>query len=319
MLNQILGNFSDTILGNWSPVGCLQHFVKLLGPFQITQISIWSSICGMSQNKSNPFGHILTIPRTQRICWECPVVPDITGHPQRSCLHAAMGQSPFWSISGLSWIKIVVILEDGSMPWAYCQVLAIPEQFLHCGRTACAATEENHTNVWVGGACQGAYPHECQEPNVSQQNTTLQQVGQCCGCISCKLNHHASHLKSHPHTLYYCFTLNQCFYSMLTQLVALLSAPSHTRAVYFHSSAVQIGYCLWCMILKADRLLRDRRHFRQATEQANKQIQVIFVDAQRRAAPRAQQRDIHSIFMPPLKCQKYWWPRAEITLLVKMG
>lgn len=59
------------------------------------------------------------------------------------------------------------------------------------------------------------------------------------------------------------------------------------------------------MILKADRLLRDRRQFRQPAEQANKQIQVIFVDARRHAAPRAQQRDIHSIFMPPRKCQKY--------------
>ena len=59
------------------------------------------------------------------------------------------------------------------------------------------------------------------------------------------------------------------------------------------------------MILKADRLRRDRRQSCQLTEQANKQIQVIFVDAQRQVAPRAQQRDIRSIFMPPLKCQKY--------------
>lgn len=59
------------------------------------------------------------------------------------------------------------------------------------------------------------------------------------------------------------------------------------------------------MILKVDRLLRDQRQFRQLTEQANKQIQVIFVDARRHVAPQAQQRDIHSIFMPPRKCQKY--------------
>lgn len=93
----------------------------------------------------------------------------------------------------------------------------------------------------------------------------------------------------------------------------------HTAcAMFFHSSIVQIGYCLWCMILKADRLRRDQRHSRRLTEQANKQIQVIFVDARRHVAPRAQQRDIHSIFMPPLKCQKYWWPWAEISLLVKI-
>lgn len=28
--------------------------------------------------------------------------------------------------------------------------------------------------------------------------------------------------------------------------------PRRTRAVCFHSSTVQIGYCLWCVILKAD-------------------------------------------------------------------
>lgn len=90
------------------------------------------------------------------------------------------------------------------------------------------------------------------------------------------------------------------------------------RAVYFHSSIVQIGYCLWCMILKADRLPRDRRQPRRLSEQANKQIQVIFVDAPRHLAPRARRGDIHSIFMPPLKCQKYWWPWAEISLLVEV-
>ena len=49
------------------------------------------------------------------------------------------------------------------------------------------------------------------------------------------------------------------------------------RGVYFHSSIVQIGYCLWCMILKADRLLRDRRQPRRLSEQANKQIQKWFL------------------------------------------
>lgn len=52
--------------------------------------------------------------------------------------------------------------------------------------------------------------------------------------------------------------------------------PPLACAVYFHSSVVHIGYCLWCMILKRDRLRRDRRQSRQLTEQANKQIQVIF-------------------------------------------
>lgn len=76
--------------------------------------------------------------------------------------------------------------------------------------------------------------------------------------------------KSHPKINWYYFT-NQCFNSLLTQLVDFLIS-SHAHAVYFHSSAVQIGYCLWCMILKADTLPRDHRPFRQLTEQANKQI-----------------------------------------------
>lgn len=53
--------------------------------------------------------------------------------------------------------------------------------------------------------------------------------------------------------------------------------PPLACAVYFHSSVVHIGYCLWCMILKRDRLRRDRRQSRQLTEQASKQIQVIFL------------------------------------------
>lgn len=123
--------------------------------------------------------------------------------------------------------------------------------------------------------------------------------------------------KSYCNINLHCFTPNYCFYSSLTKLVDFLSSPSPAHAVYFHSSIVQIGYCLWCMILKADSGGTGRQS-RRLTEQANKQIQVIFVDAPRHVAPQAQQRDIHSIFMPPLKCQKYWWPWAEISLLVKI-